>query len=1035
MARHTEAAHVLVVDDDDLGRTTLTQALSEAGYVVSGVASGQEAIDHVRQVEGRLDFIVMDQVLLVGEMDGIAATHQIHHQYRDIRTIVMTLYGDGESSAAALKAGAYRYVFRSPVLAEAAAEIVSLIGSAQSLAQIEAKLNDSFWLNNVTPQMNMAVGIVDRTYRVLYANPAQNALAGRKTRLGGICWVEWHNAVQQKGPCPWCPVKPVFDGEQHPSTVVPLFRQDKVKHWLTNASPINDAEGNIIAALKWGEDVTEREVIHMQALEAQNSDERLKAALNQVRQLGYSRARLFELAQNPPQLIARAQFGGVDWDPPKPKFLASLDRAYQATLFDTRAPDIYGRTGEEDPRLDALSGRGTVQEWLDIPLWSADGEIIGLIEIDNQPIGPFPHGRIPAPRPLTNEHFDQLLSIAGYAAQALWEERRFNEIDLKLKFQEALRRTETELAQILDENLLLKWMLPQAVNFLHASGGSLSRCDPQQKQVHIVYTEQLERLEGATFAYGEGLNGRVAASGQSLILNDYYRTPEHSRQLDNPLYQALFQSAIAAPLVIDGKVQWVLAIVDQDPSRAFQKYELELLEYFTRRVVVAIQNAGYFKEIQQWAAELQALANKLRAINLISTSMQGEDDIELVLRLALTGVTSGDGLRFSRAMLFLLSENNNELEGRLAIGPMTRAEADKTWNKVKQDSLTTLLDEARRWPPGAHDPLDQEIRQVHLRLDCPGMLGECFRAGKSCTTAELDALRTANPQLATILGDHPIAFIPLNAKSRTLGVMVVDNLFLPDPTIKDESLRLAEMLADQLALRFDNQMLLKQLEDRFGEIAHELRSPLFPLKTQIQRLSEGQIKASREVYEQVLASVVTLESLVTEMLNLKKIESGQLKLNRAPTSLRGVVKRVNSLYRYSAHSKGIRLTREYRHKQELVVVDEERLYNALAAVVDNAIKFTPEGGAVRVRTADNEAKFRIQVIDNGYGILPEEQPRIFEKDFRGAVAIQKGVDGNGIGLHVARQIIYAHGGDITFTSQPGKGSTFTISIPKQRSQA
>jgi signal transduction histidine kinase/CheY-like chemotaxis protein len=1029
MKAKTEVLHVLVVDDDDLGRTTLTQALSEAGYDVRGVPSGQQAIEHARQVEGNLDFIIMDQVLLLGEMDGIEATRQIQHQYPRIRTIVMTLYGDGESSRAALTAGAYRYVFRSPVLAEAAAEIVSLIGSAQSLSQIEADLHDSFWLQNVTPRMNMAVGIVDRTYRVLYANPAQNALAGRKTRLGGICWVEWHNAVQQKGPCPWCPVKPVFDGEQHPSTVVPLFRRDEVRHWLTNASPITDREGNIIAALKWGEDVTEREMIHMQALEAQDSDGRLKAALNQIRQLGYSRARLFELSENPPQLIARVQFGGADWHPPKPKFLASLDRAFKATLFTVRAPDIYHRRGEDDVEMNMLTGRGTVHEWLDIPLWG-DSEIIGVIEIDNQPVGPFPHGREPQPRPLSNEHFDQLLSIAGYAARAIGEERLFKEVSLKLQFQESLRQTETELAQILDENLLLKWMIPQAVNFLHASGGSLSLCDPENDQVRIVYTEHLDRLESATFKYGEGLNGRVAATGQSLILNDYYRTPEHSPLLDTPSYQRLFQSALAAPLVMDGVVQWVLAIVDQDPTRAFQKYELELLEYFTRRVVVAIQNAAYFKEIKQWAAELEALANKLRAINLIATYIQGEDDIEIVLRLALTGVTSGDGLRFSRAMLFLLDESNHWLEGRLAIGPMTRDEANETWNRVKEDSLTTLLDEVRRWPPGAHDPLDQEIRNIRLRLDCQGMLCECFREGKSCTTAEAQFLRTSNPRLAAILSDHPIAFIPLNAKSRTLGVMVVDNLFLPDPTIKDESLHLAEMLADQLALRFDNQMLLKQLEDRFGEIAHELRSPLFPLKTQIQRLSEGQIKASREVYEQVLASVVTLESLVTEMLNLKKIESGQLKLNKTQVSLRAIIKRVTSLYRYSAHTKRIKLTTHSRHKQELLVVDEERLFNALAAVVDNALKFTPEGGSVAVRTADTKAEWRIQVIDTGYGIPLAEHPRIFEKYFRGALALQKGVDGNGIGLLVAKLIVNAHGGDITFTSQPGKGSTFTISIPK-----
>jgi DNA-binding NtrC family response regulator len=154
-----------------------------------------------REAVFRLDFVVMDQVMVDG-IDGIEATRQINQIDPDIRTIVMTMYGDGESSQAALDAGAYRYVFRPSNPAGALKEIISLIDSADELMDIVQNMGRSAWVSDIYNGMGIAMGMVDRTYRVLHANPAQAEVAGGKPGTGGVCWVEWHQALDQKEPCP-----------------------------------------------------------------------------------------------------------------------------------------------------------------------------------------------------------------------------------------------------------------------------------------------------------------------------------------------------------------------------------------------------------------------------------------------------------------------------------------------------------------------------------------------------------------------------------------------------------------------------------------------------------------------------------------------------------------------------------------------------------------------------------------------------------------------------------------------------------------
>lgn len=414
---------VLVVDDTKHARELLAEALDEAGHEVEAVGSGEAAIECVRKTEGDLDFIIMDQVL-VGGLDGLEATRIIHDDYPQIQTIVMTVYGDGESSRAALDVEAYRYVFRSPDLEEALKEIIALTEAARALSEIEKSLQESFWMNNVYKGIGMAISIVDRTYRVLYANDMQNQVAGGELRTGGICWVEFYQAFRQKGPCPWCPVKPLFEGEDPVVKTVPLFKRDRWQYWQTGASPILDSGGQVMAALKWGVDVTEREQAHVAALTARSVDERLEAALDQIRMLGYSRARLYELSEDGTTLLGRKQVGGMNVPITEIRVHVEEDPYSEITLS-SRVPVIHQIGGHGDTLFDSeINGEG-LEEWLDVPLWTGGGHRVGKISIDNKIIEPVRPDRSFSPRPITDEHFESLLTIASFAANAIWSERQY----------------------------------------------------------------------------------------------------------------------------------------------------------------------------------------------------------------------------------------------------------------------------------------------------------------------------------------------------------------------------------------------------------------------------------------------------------------------------------------------------------------------------------------------------------------------------------------------------------------------------------
>lgn len=218
--------------------------------------------------------------------------------------------------------------------------------------------------------------------------------------------------------------------------------------------------------------------------------------------------------------------------------------------------------------------------------------------------------------------------------------------------------------------------------------------------------------------------------------------------------------------------------------------------------------------------------------------------------------------------------------------------------------------------------------------------------------------------------------------------------------------------------------------DFISNISHELRTPLASLKALCETLRDGALDdppAARRFVDRMDIEVDALTQMVQELLELSRIESGQVPVRLAPVALNDAVTPAAERLRAQAERAGIDLTVDVDGGIPLVLADRERIQQVVTNLVHNAIKFTPAGGSVRVYAAVRGDEVVVSVRDTGVGIPEDDLPRIFERFYKADHARSSG--GTGLGLAIVRHIVQAHGGEVGAESVEGRGSTFTFTLP------
>jgi signal transduction histidine kinase len=183
-----------------------------------------------------------------------------------------------------------------------------------------------------------------------------------------------------------------------------------------------------------------------------------------------------------------------------------------------------------------------------------------------------------------------------------------------------------------------------------------------------------------------------------------------------------------------------------------------------------------------------------------------------------------------------------------------------------------------------------------------------------------------------------------------------------------------------------------------------------------------------EYLDDILSSGNHLLSLINDVLDLSKVEAGQVELEVEPFSLRDALERGVVMVRDRASQDGVQVELAADPEVDVVDGDERRIKQVIFNLLSNAVKFTPAGGAVDVHAARVNGEVRISVADTGPGIAPGDQERIFE-EFQQTVAGLEQREGTGLGLSLSKRLVELHGGRIWLESELGKGSTFVFTLP------
>lgn len=378
-----------------------------------------------------------------------------------------------------------------------------------------------------------------------------------------------------------------------------------------------------------------------------------------------------------------------------------------------------------------------------------------------------------------------------------------------------------------------------------------------------------------------------------------------------------------------------------------------------------------------------------------------------------------------------------------------RSLADFCAIDVIEEGRVVRLTVAHRDP--AHAGLAAALRAVPLDRGRPHLVWEVFRTGEPVLVEEVSdahlqsiAQDEAHLRLLRALGPKSIVAVPLAARGELLGAM----LFIAtqsgrrynaaDLALAEELGRRAALAVENARLYRDAQRAVQARDELLGIVSHDLRNPLtaiFVSSRVLQRVLPKDIPdAARQQVDGIRVAAQQMDRLITDLLDLRRIEAGRLPLDRDRHDAASVVAETVTSFRPLAAEKSLRLETALSEEGRAVFADRDRLLQVLSNLMGNAVKFTAEGGRIGVRITPRQDAVQFEVWDTGPGISPDHLPHLFDRFWQGR---RSGPHSVGLGLTIAKGIVEAHGGRIWVESELGVGTRvyFTIPVASTAAQA
>ena len=504
------------------------------------------------------------------------------------------------------------------------------------------------------------------------------------------------------------------------------------------------------------------------------------------------------------------------------------------------------------------------------------------------------------------------------------------------------------------------------------------------------------------------LSGRTVIERRIVHIEDALHDPQYS--WTEAQRAGGFRTMLGVPLFRDGMPIGVFSLM-RARIEPFTEKQIALVATFADQAVIAIENARLLTELRARTEELARSIEELQTLRDIGQAVSSTLDLSTVL-----------GTVVERAV------------------SLARADAGAIY-RYRQSERVFRLDTSY----GFGEELARRIRGARIREEETTALGRAVRDRLPVQVQDLAATPSLPLRdLSVAAGFRAVLMVPLVSADRVIGVLAIQKKTLGE--FPEETVKLMQTFASQSVLAIQNARLFREVEEQGRELAvasqhksqflanmsHELRTPMNAVLGYAELLLDGiygELPAkAKGVLERVQANGKHLLGLINDVLDLSKIEAGQLTLSVDDYSMRAIVQQVVSATESLARNKGLMLTASISEGLPLGRGDERRLTQVLLNLVGNAIKFT-DAGEVAIAAGMEDGCFSVAVRDTGPGITAADQERIFDEFQQVDNTSTRKKGGTGLGLAISKRIVEMHGGALTVESIPGEGSTFRIVVP------
>jgi signal transduction histidine kinase len=547
----------------------------------------------------------------------------------------------------------------------------------------------------------------------------------------------------------------------------------------------------------------------------------------------------------------------------------------------------------------------------------------------------------------------------------------------------------------------LQRVMDRAVQILNAEAGSLLLMDRYGKELifEVVLGPTGAELRGARIPVGQGIVGTVAKTGEALIVNDVASDPRWEVAFDEA---TAFQTRdiLCVPMITHEQVVGVIEVINKQDRTTFTEEERDLLLSFGAQSAIAIENAQHFTRVDQALAER---VQELQALQMFDQELQNLLELNRVLDITLTHAMDALGISLGvigiigpkgDPGLYLLAQHGMPMEmGRYKIDP---------------------------WPLAK------------------GVIGRVARTGELAWVNDITKEKDYVPKNHRT---RSLLIVPILREDRVIGVIDLESTD-PDYFTSDD-VSFVRVLISHAAIAIENAYLFDQVKDAneaksefMSTASHELKIPMTSIKGYAKLLHMGAggslTDQQKEFLSVITNNVDRMSQLVNDLLDVSRIEAGRIRLEIRDVQMKDVIDEVLASVQTQIENKQLNLTKKLADNLPKLRADYNRMVQIVTNLISNAYKYTPAGGSITVTARPYNGDIRgiaVSVADTGYGMSEEDQTNLFTTFFRSSDENVRNEPGTGLGLAITKKMVESHGGELSFESELGQGSTFTFTMP------